>query len=363
MKNSKLKYQMVKEHIEDLLSQKAFSTTTPVTIEEMSQNLGLNSRTIAKGLEPFIEKNILKKVKGKGIFAVDNGKNTWEECVGLLMPFDSHFYTGLYDAIVELLTAEGISSFALNPQNLDDDGNASGKMKDFISRNPKALIIDGTSYFRRTYLHLDKEVKTIFVNHFDAPGDLPGSGILIDYGEGIYKATVHFLELGHRNIVFGGFQPRENLVVGTSHRSNNSYYKALRGYRRAMTEAGLTEKEEIFWCTRHDQADPDTELHQLMTKKEQPSAFVCFSDSYAADLMRKVQKMGFQVPNQVTFTGFLNTPWTEHTSVPLSSMKINTEKVAKLVMTEVMSEPWTKTVYKIQPELVIRESSGKKKGK
>lgn len=138
-----------------------------------------------------------------------------------------------------------------------------------------------------------------------------------DYS-GMYQATRHLLELGHRNIAFIGVLSYED--------SNEVVALRLEGYRDALTEAGVPVREEWIDTTL---MIPDTSGNKycrgceicaacmgwkaLKTRagvargqKTPFTAIVCHNDPIAMGVIREAAKDELSVPRDLSVTGFDN---------------------------------------------------------
>jgi LacI family transcriptional regulator len=72
--------------------------------------------------------------------------------------------------------------------------------------------------------------------------------------------------------------------------------------------------------------------------------------------MKELVRMGYKIPKDISITGFYDTPWCEVITPELTTTKIDIEQMAKLAVSEVLKESPGRTICKIQPKLVVRNS-------
>lgn len=348
------KYKYIIQTLETMRSNKQFSTTTPVTEQELAKQFKINRRTMAKLLQPYIAKGLLKKVRKKGIVTVDPQEKT--RPVGLIMNLGDHFYSQISKAITEILNQQRIPVNLIDSSVLDDRQSGERIIDEFSDLNPQAVIIDGSSYCGQLWLNEYTRIKKVFLDVYDAGGEIPGSGVFIDFEAGISSVVRHLISLGHKKIVLAINQADGKIVHSPEHRERHSGFQAERAYLRIMNESGFGDYSKIYFERRLDGIDPDTELAEMM-KNDKPDAFVCLPDAIAVRMIKKLVKMGFSVPDDVAFTGFLDTPWAEMLTPTLTSLNVHPREIARMAVTMATDPSQKRSFFKIIPELVIRESS------
>jgi LacI family transcriptional regulator len=121
----------------------------------------------------------------------------------------------------------------------------------------------------------------------------------VDDRRGTRAATRHLIELGHRRI---GYLTSAGVEQRTARARRE-------GYRSAMAGAGLPPMEALRW-------DPEQEfvavrgrrvpLEQELARAAGPTAVVCSNDLGAMALLEVADRLGVQVPEQLSVVGFDN---------------------------------------------------------
>ncbi len=125
-----------------------------------------------------------------------------------------------------------------------------------------------------------------------------------DSQDGGRKATEYLLELGHRKIAFIG-GPLQDVFNFT----NTSTAYRLRGYRAALTQAGLPTREDFIVIDpraigeeSRDSAREQTRA--LMTLPDPPTAIFTASDTQAMGVLQAAHEMGLSVPRDLSVIGY-----------------------------------------------------------
>ena len=175
-----------------------------------------------------------------------------------------------------------------------------------------------------------------------------------DRAYGVYAATAHLIELGHKEI---------GLVLATR-RSNNRITRneRIKGYKRAL------EEYEIAFCEDHliysddsGCAGGDSVVRQIVSKSERPSALVFLNDLMAMGAVYRLTRMGYRVPRDMAIVGFDDLPTSGYGVVGLTTVRQPLEELASesvRLLFDRLERPSRapRQVY-IRPTLVVRESS------
>ena len=136
------------------------------------------------------------------------------------------------------------------------------------------------------------------------------SVVTLDYMDAMREAVLFLAANGHRRIGVVSFLP--NLL---------SSRKKLLGYKVALEEAGLDYDPDLI--VQIDVAQPESTssvLHSLMTRKDRPSALVCFSDNIAVQCILTLNKMRLSVPEDCSIMGFDHSSLAEICVPPLTTV-------------------------------------------
>jgi len=174
----------------------------------------------------------------------------------------------------------------------------------------------------------------------------------VDGAAGMYMATEHLINLGHRRIAALAWPQASR--VGQNR---------MDGYLKALRTAGIEPKEG--WIARGDgnyafgfQA---AQTWLKMPVAERPSAIVAFNDAMAVGAMRAIQLSGLQVGRDIAVTGFDDAPMVQYLSPPLTTIRQPTWDIGQRVMSSLLAildgtlldDPQVL----VEPQLIIRQSS------
>ena len=175
----------------------------------------------------------------------------------------------------------------------------------------------------------------------------------MDERAGAFKATSYLIESGHRRIA---------LIHSGGENGNN---EKLDGYKMALAAAGLPFDADLLIAPRgHDVRNGFGAMETLSGRNAGATAVFCSNDSLALGALRYCTVRGISVPGDLAIFGFDNIEFAEHAAIALSSVNYDIEAITGLAIERVIglinakSELPTPRVTQVEPDLVIRESTG-----
>lgn len=111
--------------------------------------------------------------------------------------------------------------------------------------------------------------------------------------KGGYLATKYLIEKGHRDILF----------ISPKIKPKGVLEERLRGYKRALEEAGISFKEENIYehGTRIDEC---IDLGRKISERKDITAIFITADIMAAGIMSGLREKGIKIPEDISIVGF-----------------------------------------------------------
>ena len=187
-------------------------------------------------------------------------------------------------------------------------------------------------------------VKMVAIDADDEADQVRAVGI--DNFEGAHMATQHLIELGHRQILH---------IAGPSTSSEAS--SRLRGYQKAMTEAGLkTSVVQGDWT-----AETGYRIGvELDLDEGAPTAIFTANDHLALGLIKALSARGVSIPEDISLVGFDDIPEAPYFLPPLTTVRQDFTQLGELAIQVLLSDlagTKRKKMATITPQLVLRESA------
>ena len=132
-----------------------------------------------------------------------------------------------------------------------------------------------------------------------------------------------------------------------------------RGYRAAMTAAGLESRIRIRYVRDHPY-NTGTDIAEILTEDRLPEAFFCWSDIHAIALLNHAYQLGLDVPGRLSVVGYDNTPTAGLPLVGLSSIEQHGADLGRIAATSLLSRLGGRTQAEhrlVTPDLLERRSS------
>jgi LacI family transcriptional regulator len=165
---------------------------------------------------------------------------------------------------------------------------------------------------------------------------------------GGYLATRHLLDLGHRRI---------GLIAGPSYASTAR--GRTEGYREAMAEAGVDVNPRwVVESTFGIESGADCAL-TLMSQVARPTAVFAANDNTAIGALSALEKLGLEIPSEVSLVGYNDTPIVSRLPTPLTSVRVPFDQIAAAALDLLKSGPLDRKdrIRVFAPTLIPRRST------
>ncbi len=266
--------------------------------------------------------------------------------VGFADPFFSEFIAGLSDEV-------SAHNFDLLVSAAPSDGEAE---KILYSRWLQAGKIDGIVINRVRLndwrLRFLAEHKVPHVSLERSLAHLDFIGVEVDLRSGLRRLMEYLVGSGHRRIGYIGGIPEFKID-----------YDRKRGYLAGLKAAGI--KPDPSLITRSDLTSEGgyRAARHLLEIPMPPSAIVCINDQTALGALHAAHERGLTIGRDVAIAGFDGLADAAHTEPPLTTLEQPVYSVArqlaKMLMAIIAGDTLEEPQVKIQPELLIRSSTGR----
>lgn len=138
---------------------------------------------------------------------------------------------------------------------------------------------------------------------------------------GARTATDHLIALGHRRIAWVGGPE-------ASGAARDRFY----GYQAALDAAGVPLDPALVRSGRFGTATGERAARELLLLPEPPTAVMAASDEIAIGFMATAHGMGVRVPDDLSITGFDDTPQAAWTSPALTTVRQHLDGMGRLAV-------------------------------
>jgi LacI family transcriptional regulator len=156
-------------------------------------------------------------------------------------------------------------------------------------------IIYATMYHREVKTHeILYDVPSVLLDCFVSDHSLPS--VVPDEVTGARRATEHLIKKGHRRIGMLNFVDPIPAKIGR-----------LEGYRQALSNHDIPFDENLVVEMGNVRSEGGyLAAENIMQQNEPPTALFCFNDRMAMGAYNALQKLGFNIPDDVAVVGFDN---------------------------------------------------------
>jgi LacI family transcriptional regulator len=230
-----------------------------------------------------------------------------------------------------------------------------------LEHHVEALIVVANWLFVDIHLLADLTKRNIpaATIGFELPGDTVSS-VMVDNEAGGRLALEHLHQLGHQKIAF---IRGPKMLIDSAPR--------WRGIQKFAHSAGM-EIDPALVLQLPDSFDPNSGFEggfrfteELLERKKRFTALMAFDDLTALGAIRALTKAGVKVPEHCSVVGFDDVPLSSLAAPSLTTVRQPLEAMGNHAVNIVMEgvnagvekRDWTISRHKMNPELVIRDST------
>jgi len=356
------------------MSESKFGTTfsaaphraTPVRMKDIARDMGLSTVTISKVLRghPDIgeetRKRVLKRMKelnyqpNLAARALITGRTY---TIGLVVPDLLHpFFAQVAKVLAAGIRGQGYGLLITSSE--EDPQLERQEIEQLLARRVDAMLIASAQWTVESFRRVEQAgIPYVLIDrHF--PG-LAANFVGVDDQAVGQLAAAHLIEQGCTRIAhIRG--PETSTAMGR-----------LEGYRRALSEQGMAQRPEHvvpIGASGDDRGEPGgyEAARKLLATTPRPDGIFCFNDPAALGTMRAIMEAGLRIPEDIAVVGCGNLSYSDFLRVPLTSVDQDSAEIGRLAAELALelvgaAEPQRPRVEQIQPRLVVRASSLRKK--
>lgn len=354
------KYKRVKEVIKTAILEGKIAPNEKISSEnELVRQYDVSRHTIRQAIGELVSEGWLYREQGRGTFCVDRKKwNTGiDKTVAIITTYISDYiFPSIIRGAESYLSSKGYSVLlASTNNNLEQETKC---LQTILSKGISGLIVEPTKSAQSNpnlnyYLNLEQQnIPYVMINAYYP--ELSPPSLTVDDELGGFMATEHLIKLDHKHIA-GFFKTDDLQGVGRM----KGFIRAHRTYEVPMSPGMMTS-----FCTEDKYAKPKDVARQLLARNsERPSAFICYNDEIALQVMEVARELNLKVPEELSIVGFDDSPLATATEIKLTTVKhpqtVMGEDAAKAIVDAVEEKRSVPNISPIvyTPELVVRNST------
>lgn len=299
------------------------------TMKDIAEALGLSIVSISKaltgkeGVSETLRETIVKKAEEMGYIHPKAAKDEQKRnTIGILVSSrffsDTEFYAYLNRFLIVKCSENQRPGMLEVISEKDEEDNTPPQI--LSNGQVGGIIVMG----KLSESYLEKlasfSLPTVYLDFYLGP--INENCIISDSIGGAYAAVSYLIGMGHEKIAFIGS------ITATS-----SIMDRYLGYLKAHFSAGIEPDRAL--CI------PDRDIHgqfiDIALPTPRPTAFFCNCDPVARALIEKLQSKGIRVPEDVSVIGFDDSRYATASFPPLTSVRVDIERMASLAVSRLLS--------------------------
>lgn len=363
------KYQQMVGILKTAIERGRFPPGQPIPSEhELSRQHGISRNTVREAISSLVHQGLLTRTQGRGTFVAQRlpAASPSSAMYAVFIHAHEHVFETQTRAAVRFFQRQQALPLVFDLRELREPIQTEAIMEQLLDRSIAGLVIENEvlPMLRRVCQRRGCALPPLAVVNREAPADVPAINVVTDFEHGTRLGTTHLLKLGYRRILFvchvnphipPGLRPDQE---------SGEYGWVVRGYTGALFDAGMGHEEHLF-LIRQELAYGSEEraaLHRLLMEPHRPDAVFAYGDARAKHVIDIAADAGLRVPEDLAVIGYWNTPWADMTRVPLTSVSIREEEIARIAVERLLARSGEPSVERetiiVKPEIVIRRSCG-----
>jgi DNA-binding LacI/PurR family transcriptional regulator len=211
---------------------------------------------------------------------------------------------------------------------MHDGLSQAAQVRQVCRQQPRAIICAGQMLGNAVFRELEAYMREGgIVVSYDMPVPLACDQVVFDREDNAYQTARYLIQYGHRDIGIG----LSNLNRASLDEELSPQALRLRGFRRALSEANLTIRDEWLFLNPTYEHGGIEMARQFLHLTQRPTGLCIVNDYVALAFMVEVMRQGVRVPEDVSLVGHDNQLVASLCPVPLSSSTQPVEEISQAV--------------------------------
>lgn len=288
---------------------------TSITTKQIAQRAGVSvgtvshvlnrSATVSGSLRKRVE-DVVRELDYQPSQLARGLRRRSTDLLGVIIPdITNPYFPRLVRGVEDVAYKEGFRLVLCNTDN--NPAKELSYFNDLRSFNPAGILVIPAERTRFANDTLDGNCKIIFVDR--CPSWWAGDAVVADNEDGGHQVGQYIARMGHQAIA---------VISGPSHIDAAS--DRLRGFRRALTEAGIRLPAKYILEARFDVEGGFASATRLLSLNPRPTAIFAGSDTIAIGALAAARALKLSCPEDVSIVGFDDFEFSELTQPSLTTV-------------------------------------------
>lgn len=329
-----------------------------VSVKDIAELSGVSVATVSRVINNngrFSEetrKKVLKVIEETGYemnYSAKTLRTNRSYTIGILVPdISNYFFADVVQKIEFTLFEKGYSTIICNTGR--DEKKEMDYLKVLQGKGVDGLIvISGAEEFSFDYTEAKKEIPYICIDR--EPKDKSQTTFISsNHYQGAFEVTEQLIKLGCTQPIFA-----------VLNRKSTSAKTRLAGFKDALNKHSFTFNEANVLYLDNPPAKMKEQTQTFFKNYPETNGILATNDTIALELLNILHTMNYKVPEQIKVIGFDDSPITNYSSPPLSSVQQDTSKIADTAanhLLHLIQHPnETGQTLMIPVHLILRQSS------
>lgn len=225
---------------------------------------------------------------------------------------DSSFYSNMYNALLQGLSAKGFTTLLEIISSTNEKKAVIPTV--LLSKSVSAIVYMGEINRELIDAIAKKDIPFFFLDFYDSRYNVVS--IVSDSLTGSYLLTKNLIDKGIKDVTF----------VGTIDATSSIMDRFL-GYYKAMILNGLGDKVKII-----NDRDQEGKFIEVKLPETFPEGFVCNCDEVAFRLIQRLRDRSLVLPKDISVVGFDGSAISEISTPSITTYKVDIQAMTKLAV-------------------------------
>ncbi len=337
-----------------------------VTVRDLAKICGVSPATVSRVLSGSdypvnrnIREEILKTAQEMNYSSRLESRVTREIEVAILVPTTANpFYSSMIEGFEAAIVHDNLGVLVYNTSTGFPKEGYERILRSLLSKKLKGIVISASNnnpMLTTGAQELTQQGVKVVLADCPKP-DYRYNCISYNYEKGSFIGTQYLIDNGHTNIVYAGLE-----VERESRRLR------ILGFQRALEANRLPVREEDIFLHQASNCEDASQLeygewlsHKIIALNQRPTAVMAINDLVALGLLRGFQKNGVRVPKDISIMGFDDSPYSELTSPPLTTICVQARQMghmaAMLLLADIKGTSSQNVNLSLEPYIVERST-------
>lgn len=198
-----------------------------------------------------------------------------------------------------------------------------------------------------SFLNEKSKIPLVYLDFYDEKKEC--DAVISDSFYGMYRLVNYLFQMGHEKIAYvGTLQATESIT--------DRYF----GYAKSLMEHGQKVRDEWVIADRNPETGKIERENLLQLPEEMPTAFACNCDLTASEVIKKLKKAGYRVPEDVSVVGYDNYLYPGLSDVAITTYEVDMSEMARraihTIIRKISGENYRRGVFVVEGHPVYKES-------